>query len=154
MREITNRFPCSINANFVDEQFLNNKSVLNILHPSNDPCELVILCGILSSRLLSLFYKQRAVKSARLLFPKIVVRKLREFPYPRSMSESLRTTLWEAVAELVRVTKDVRLAETPQPLRHNSRRRLELLERRINDLVYKAFNLTIEEVALVEAADA
>lgn len=38
-----------------------------------------------NSRLISLYYKQRAMKSARRVFPKVVIRNLREFPYPAGM---------------------------------------------------------------------
>lgn len=152
IREITNKFPHSINAAFVDEQYLNNKSVLNVLHLDDDRDELVVLSAVLNSRFLSLFYKERAVKSARLLFPKIVVRNLDEFPYPSKIASKAKVELRDAAVDLAKLVADFRDENISQSARSRAERRAELLERRINQLVYEAFRLTEEEIELIEAA--
>jgi hypothetical protein len=93
LREITSDLPYCLNATYVSDAYLNNKSVLNIVSFDNDPTNLKCLLGVLNSRLTSLYYKQRAVKSDRKIFPKVVIRNVREFPYPRTIEPLKRDQL-------------------------------------------------------------
>lgn len=88
LREITSPFPHCFNATFTSKPYLSNKSVLTILDPDDDETRLSVLEVILNSRLMSLCYRARAVKGARRLFPKIVIRNLRELPFPKELSTS------------------------------------------------------------------
>ena len=150
VREITGKFPRAIISTFVSDTYLNNKSVLDILDDDDDDERLVVLTAVLNSRFMSLFYKERAVKSARKLFPKIVVNNLREFPYPQEIAPSTFRSLRQAsldLANLARTSESMQSSQSTQSLRRG-----ELLERRINELVYLAFGLTSSEIAIVEAA--
>jgi hypothetical protein len=152
VREITSKFPRSINAVFVSDKYLNNKSVLNILHDADDEDELLVLTAVLNSRFLSLFYKEKAVKSARKLFPKILANNLREFPYPSNLSPKVKGQLRDCAVDLARVVEELQKPDQAQPTRTRAERRAELLERRIDELVYAAFGLTVSEIAIVEDA--
>ena len=57
LREITSEFPNCLNAVYVEDAYLNNKSVLNILALNDDSTDLKCLLAILNSRLISLYYK-------------------------------------------------------------------------------------------------
>ena len=87
IREITGRLPYCIHATFVDKHYLNNKSVLNVLHEADDHDELKCLTAVLNSCAFSIYYKARAVKGARTVFPKLLINNLRELPYPKKIAK-------------------------------------------------------------------
>lgn len=88
LREITAPFPKCLFACFTQEQFLHNKSILGVHHVDDDVYMLKALACVLNSTLMSAFYKEYAVKSSRKIFPKVVIKNLREFPFPRNPEKS------------------------------------------------------------------
>ena len=151
LREITAAFPRCLHATYVADLFLNNKSVLNVLHPDDDAEELLCLLGILNSRFMSLFYKHRAVKSARKLFPKVVIRNLREFPYPSKFDKMQRPRLIHLVGQTLALGEELAGA-TISTDKDLFQRQIEATDRQIDALVYELYGLTEEEIAVVEAA--
>jgi hypothetical protein len=103
IREITGKLPYCIHATFVRRTFLNNKSVLNVLHATDSEDDLKCLVAVMNSKPFSLFYKTRAVKGARTVFPKVVINNLRELPYPRSIGRKEKTSLVGLVDQITEV---------------------------------------------------
>ncbi|WP_164070088.1 Eco57I restriction-modification methylase domain-containing protein [Rhizobium leguminosarum] len=79
VREITGRYPKSIMSTYVNETYLNNKSIINIIKKDSNS-DMVYLCGLLNSKLMSFFHSRRAVKANRNIFPKAVVADIRNYP--------------------------------------------------------------------------
>jgi predicted type IV restriction endonuclease len=151
LREITSDFPYCLKAVHVAEPYLNNKSVLNVLHPDDSVEELKCLLGILNSQLMSLFYKQRAVKSARRIFPKVVIRNLREFPYPNTDAVVKRTKLIRLVDRMLALHQKL-AATTISADKTLYQRQIVATDRQIDALVYELYGLTEEEIQIVEEA--
>ena len=82
VREITSSYPHCLNSFYLDDVYLNNKSILNILAKDSD-YSLKYLLIILNSSLISFFYIRRAVKGNRNLFPKVVAEDLKNLPIPK-----------------------------------------------------------------------
>lgn len=130
LREITSNGPRCLEATYVSETYLNNKSVLNILHPGDDLEELKCLLGVLNSRLMSVFYKQRAVKSERRIFPKVVIKNLREFPYPIISDAARRRRLSELVKQMLQ-------------------RQADALEKEIDRAVCEMYGMAEDEISCI-----
>jgi type I restriction-modification system DNA methylase subunit len=81
IREITSHFPKVLNATYIEETFLNNKSILNILEKS-EKYKLKYLLTILNSTLISFYHTRLAVKGNRTLFPKVVIKDVQNYPIP------------------------------------------------------------------------
>lgn len=158
IREITNHPPYCINATLVNDTFLNNKSILNVLEPDDDVVRLKVLCAVLNSRLMSKCYRAFAVKAVRKLFPKIVIRNLREFPIPTKLGKDH----YKNVSELNKVSAKVDLkvsihkklatAKTPQDITL-LQRQIDMTDKQIDHLVYALYGLTDKEIALVEGGE-
>ncbi|HAI10161.1 MAG TPA: restriction endonuclease subunit M [Phycisphaerales bacterium] len=154
LREITSPLPHCLNAVFVDEPFLSNKSVLTVLHEDDDKDALLFLCAILNSNLISLFYKQMAVKSSRKIFPKVVIRNLREFPLP-PVARNSKVDKWKQVSSLARIIINLFKSLPESKTAHaktSIQRQIDATERQINNLVYELYGLTSEEMRIVNAA--
>lgn len=150
VREITSSPPHCLNATYSSEDFLNNKSVLNVLHPEDKIDELMCLLGILNSRFISLYYKQRAVKGARKIFPKVVIKNLREFPYPKSLNKANQEKMVALVGKML--DYNLKLAKLKSPQEKNIlQRQIRSIDSQIDQLVYKLYNLTDEEIKIVES---
>lgn len=150
LREITSPPPHCLNATYASEGFLNNKSVLNILHPEDKKDELMCLLGVLNSRFISLYYKQRAVKSARKIFPKVVIKNLREFPYPKSVSKAKQEKMVALVGKILDCNMKLTKLKSPQE-KDILQRQIRSIDNQIDQLVYKLYNLTDEEINIVES---
>jgi type I restriction-modification system DNA methylase subunit len=141
VREITGKYPNCLYSVYVDELYLNNKSIVNILHRNDDVLELKFLQAFLNSNLMSYFYKNNAVKSSRKLFPKVVIRNLREFPYPMNIAPDI----------LMRVVKH---GESIQKLfmqkPKNFEDKINFHEDEINQLIYIIYQLDHREIDLIE----
>jgi hypothetical protein len=148
LREITSPPPLCLNATYVAEDYLNNKSVLNVLHPEDNKDELMCLLGVLNSRFTSLFYKQRAVKGARKIFPKVVIKNLREFPYPKMLNTEKQGKLVTLVEKMLKLNQTLAKLKTPQE-KSVLQRQIEATDRQIDKLVYKLYDLTDEEIEIV-----
>ncbi|MFA6901616.1 MAG: N-6 DNA methylase [Gallionellaceae bacterium] len=157
IREITSQPPYCINATLVNDTFLNNKSILNVLEPSDNVDRLKVLCAVLNSRLMSECYRAFAVKAVRKLFPKIVINNLREFPIPAKLGESLqnRALDFRKIIALVDLMMDIHqrlaTAKTPQDTTL-LQRQITATDNQIDQLVYQLYGLTEDEIALVEGA--
>jgi len=150
IREITAKPPHRIHAVLANEVFLSNKSVITVLHADNDERALKSLLGVVNSRVISFFYGGRAVKSARKLFPKIVVNNLREFPLPTLYQD---TRLVTNVERMLKLHAELAAAKSPDA-QTRLEREIRATDAAIDRLVYQLYDLTAEEIALVEQATA
>ncbi len=80
IREITNNQPYCFHASYVEETFLNNRSIINVLDPQNDRQKLLNLLAIINSKLASWYFVKTNPKANRSMFPKLILRDLANFP--------------------------------------------------------------------------
>ncbi len=147
LREITGPEPYCLNFAYVDQQFLNNKSVLNILDYNDDFARLKTLLGILNSRLISFYYKQHAVKSGRKIFPKVVVRDLGQFPIPEDLMKQKKIG---ALVESMLALYNTLISPKSSAHKDVVQRQINATDAEIDRLVFDLYALTEEEVAIVE----
>jgi hypothetical protein len=149
LREITAPLPHCLHATFLRDQFLNNKSILNVLHPADDFDELKVLLCVLNSTLMSIYYKNQAVKGARTIFPKVVIKNLREFPYPAVVGDKVRQSLTNAADTMLDLHRKLTAAKNPND-KTGLQREIESTDRQVDQLVYELYGLTEEEIKIVE----
>ena len=135
LREITSRPPRCLHATYIEAPFLNNKSVLNILHSHDQPEELKALLCLLNSKLMSMFYKERAVKGARTIFPKVVIKNLREFPHPSVISSIDRSRLVDLAERMLELHKEFAAAKTGDD-KQRLQRQIDATDAQIEKLVH------------------
>jgi hypothetical protein len=123
----------------VEELYLNNKSVVNILCNVSEAYGPYIVAGILNSKLGSFIFKHSGVKANRGLFPKVVIGDLQQFPVPREPNRAVLGRLEKAVHAMCGVLKRKGANED------------EGSQSGIDNLVYLLYGLGYEEIATVEA---
>ncbi len=137
IREITSPFPKILNATYISEVYLNNKSILNVLEKDKN-YNLKFLLSVLNSKLLSFYHVRQTVKGNRKLFPKIVTKDLKNYPIPKIelLDQSPFIVLVDKILEFKKKAKDTKA-----------------LEDEIDRMVYELYGLTEEEIEIVEGID-
>lgn len=80
IREITGKYPQSLICSYTEDILLNNRSIINVLSYDNSKESLKTLLLILSSSLISYYFQKVTPKSDRQMFPKLILKDLKEFP--------------------------------------------------------------------------
>jgi len=80
IREITAPLPYMLMAAYIENTYINNKSIINVL-PKSDNVNSAYLAGVLNSKLLGFYHSRRSVKSNRAIFPKVVISDVNNFPF-------------------------------------------------------------------------
>ena len=148
LREITAPFPYCLGACFAEKTYLSNKSILSVLDPDDDPKTLKALACVLNSTLMSVFYKEYAVKSARRLFPKVLIRNLREYPFPQKLDKRKVGSLAGLYDSLV--AADAAHSIAPPHRKEATKRLATALRTKVDKAVGDFYGLTAKEIALVE----
>lgn len=79
VREITSKHPKSLICTYMEETYLNNLSIINVLAREENQ-NLKTLLAILNSALISFYFQKTTPKSERKMFPKIILRDLKKIP--------------------------------------------------------------------------
>ncbi len=87
IREITGKFPKSINATYSDKYYLFNMSNISIIEREEFNISLKYVVAILNSQLMAYYFVKNTAKSVRKMFPKIILNDLRKFPF-KEISET------------------------------------------------------------------
>lgn len=147
LREITGAEPYCLKFTYTKRQFLNNKSILNVLDVNDDSARLKTLLGILNSRLISFYYKQQAVKGGRKIFPKVVTKDLRHFPIAEAfVKQNAMVTVVESMIALYEQLAIARSATQKAVIV----RQIDATDAEIDRIVYRLYGLSTDEIAIVE----
>ena len=96
-----------------------------------------VLLGILNSKLASFYHFNNAPKATKGGFPKILIDDVKHFPIPKATPEQQKPII-NLVDVILSAKKANPQADTIE------------LEHKIDELVYKLYGLTEEEIAIVE----
>jgi type I restriction-modification system DNA methylase subunit len=135
LREIISR-QFRLQAVYTNENFITNKSMQSIL-PTADGPSLKYLLGCLNSSVVSWIFLQRSNVGHRDDFPKIVLKETRELPIATATSNQQR--------ELERFVDRILAAKQRNPESDTA-----ALDREIDQMVYELYDLTPEEIKIVE----
>jgi len=135
VREITNP---RIFAAFTDKEMYNDPAIINIL--KGNKLSIMVLLPILNSKLATFYHFNSSPKATKGAFPKILVKDIKEFPIP-SINIKNRPVM-EKIEKLVE--------EILQNKANN--KDTSTLEKEVDALVYRLYELTEEEIAIIEGA--
>jgi len=159
VREVLNQPPYLLNAAFLEETVLYNKSVLHIRSKKQSDKEaLLALLVIINSKLSSFVIRNRGRKSQRRLFPKIVNDDLKDFPLPAEFPSHVKKLSQLAKQMTAAVEKAANALPSALALvwQGNSKPESQVLsdilalQQEIDGAVYTAFGLKTSHVQTLE----
>jgi hypothetical protein len=156
VREITGRGTHQIHATFLTEDFVNYKSILNVLLNGGSRSagynERYFL-GLLNSRVLSWYFPRASNKLVTRTFPRISILDLKRFPIRTlDLADPAETARHDRMVALVEQMLELHeRAATTAHDRQLLRRQIETTDQQIDRLVHELYGLTEEEVAIIES---
>ncbi|MBV6484648.1 MAG: hypothetical protein KFKLKKLM_01158 [Flavobacteriales bacterium] len=139
IREITGQHPHSIISCYSDDVVLFNMSNIAINKKEDSNIELKYVLALINSRLMSYYFQLNTAKAVRKLFPKIILKDLRQFPI-KVISIDEQKSFIKLVDKVIEAKKKNPSADTTD------------LENQIDQLVYQLYELTEEEIRIIENA--
>jgi len=136
IREITNP---RIYAAYTNEELYHDPSVLVILDNKKSPLNMLSLLAILNSKFATFYHFNSSPKATKGAFPKILVHDINNFPLPPDIDDNTNSKL-QKLSHTIALNKIAK----KQSDKDN-------LEAWIDQLVYKLYGLSNEEIALIEA---
>lgn len=134
--EVTRGNRYKLTSAFVRKELYNTPSIINIIHPENNETELFFLTALINSSLFTWYHlKVHSKAQAKTSIPKILVREVRNLPFPKSnlnLKQKLSELSKEAMNSDSSTIKDISLD--------------------IDQLVYQLYNLTDDEIEIIESS--
>ena len=136
VRQIPSKLPYCINACYTEAVILNDRNSMNVIYITENP---KYVLGVLNSKAISFWFAYKFGKLQRGIFPQFKINELASFPIPRATDSEQKR-----IATLV---DRILLAKAKDPDADTTSD-----ERRIDELVYKLYDLTPEEIAMVDGS--
>lgn len=115
--------------------FINDPQLLPIISKNDSVEDLLLLWGLLNSRLATFYHFNHSPKATKGAFPKILVQDIKDFPLP-SITQFIKERLISLVQKAMVNYKNG--ADTIA------------LEKEIDEIVYHLYGLTYDEVLVVD----
>ena len=115
-----------------------------IIRSDSDKINLKFVLSIINSKLICFWFIQTFGKLQRRIFPQFKVKELRTFPI-KMASTTDQLPFVSVVDQILAITKD-----EDYPTNPTKQVNVKELERQIDQMVYKLYGLTAEEIAVVE----
>jgi hypothetical protein len=138
--EVTRGNSYRITSTFVEKEFYNTPSIINIISKNNDKNELKFALSLINSRLFTWYHlKEHSKSQATTSIPKILVREVRNLPIKEISKESQQPFI-DKVNEILLLKAEDSKTDT------------QVLEQEIDAMVYELYGLSAEEIAIVEGS--
>ncbi|MBU1123968.1 N-6 DNA methylase [Patescibacteria group bacterium] len=143
VREITNP---TIIATYIEEEFVNDPQIISIINKLDVNADLLVLWAILNSKLATFYHFNSSPKATKGAFPKILVKDIKEFPLYALKKEDEKKII-QYTDSILSVTKSEDYSANKK-----LRDQVKEFEMQIDKIVYKLYDLTPEEIKIVESS--
>lgn len=152
-REITDPKTGLLHVGLTEEEFYNNPGIINCIN-SGSNYSLYYLLGIVDSKLLAYFHFNSSPKANKGVFPKILVNDVRNLPiraidFTNVADVSLHDRMIALVRQMLTLHEQFASAKLPDE-KERLQRQINGTDRRIDNLVYKLYGLSVEEIRIIE----
>ena len=145
VRQIPSKPPYCINACYTESVMLNDRNSMNIIYIKFNP---KFLLGLLNSRLMSFWFEHKFGKLSRGIFPQFKINELASFPIPCSTEEQ-QSKLITLVDQMLETQSRLQQAFSDEDKKLLGQR-AAIIDKQIDNMVYKLYGLTEDEVKIVE----
>ena len=153
VRQIVSGSPLRIYAGYTDEELYNTQSVFNIVSKDESILNIKYLLALLNSKLMNFYHGYKYLDLSKNLFQKILIQNCKKFPIKTISNKTKKDfQTHNEIINLVQTMLD--LHKTKEGA---SGEKLEQIQARIshtddkiNRLVYELYELTDEEIRIVE----
>jgi hypothetical protein len=139
-------------ATITDEELYNTQNAFNIL--AKEDIHLEYLLGIINSKLITYYHRKVFLDEFKMRFQKILIKDCRKFPihqidFSNTEEKKMHDNMVEMVTQMLDVQKKYHNAKTENE-KTIYKKQIDILDNQIDQLVYKLYGLTKEEIKIVE----
>jgi len=132
-------------AGYTKQEYYNAQIAFNLVLKKKIKVYLKYILGILNSNLMNYYHKNKYLDQSKELFQKILIENAKEFPihhidFSNKGEKSLHDRLVKLVDEMLKLNK----------YPDKNRIKIQAKDKEIDELVYKLYGLTEEEIKIVE----
>ena len=126
-----------------DKQFYTDQSIYNLYPKTTNELSLKYILGILNSRLMNFYFNKKMITNPD-IFPYIKGIHLKLLPI-REVEEQLQKPFIDLAEKIIKITKEEGYLQTSE-----KQAKVRDIEYQIDELVYKLYGLTEDEIKIVE----
>jgi len=146
LRRLVNRRQ-RLMAVIVNKTFITNKN-LYIIKMNDEKIDIRVLLGILNSRFISFFYLKQVTQATKNDFPQVTIKDILRMPFP-PLSDDSSHQMVQLVKQMLALNKQRAANNDPHTMKILERR-IEATDKQIDQVVYRLYDLTMEEIEIVE----
>ena len=135
-------------STFVSANIFTLNTIYNVYLKQSDLIDLKFLLGIINSKTTK-FYWRKNNSDEKKIFPKIKKEAILSIPIPKKVSDTQQKEIIKLVEQLLKLNADKQNTTLPNQL-EMIENRIEYAESKINELVYQLYELTEEEIKIIE----
>jgi type I restriction-modification system DNA methylase subunit/predicted type IV restriction endonuclease len=140
-------------AALTSDALYNTQNAFNLLPISDISLEYIL--GLLNSKLINFYHRKRFLDEFKMRFQKILIRNCKRFPiriinFDNPTEIAQHDQMVNLVNQMLTLNKQLSEAKIPHQ-KDMLKRQIEATDKQIDQLVYKLYDLTEEEIKIVEA---
>lgn len=154
VRQIVSGNPLRIYAGYTEEELYNTQSVFNLISKDEKKLNTKYLLALMNSNLLNFYHSHKYLDLSKNLFQKILIQNCKKFPIrvinAKSKSDlESQSEIIKLVDQLLALNKEV-LSVSLESKQNQLQNKIDYCENRINQLVYQLYELTEDDVKIIE----
>nr|MBP7553868.1 restriction endonuclease subunit M [Spirochaetota bacterium] len=147
VRQIISGKPLRIYAAFTNEEYYITQIGFSIISKNN--ISLKFILAIINSKLMNFYHKNKYLDQSKDLFQKILIQNARKFPIIENINKQMSEKLITLVDNMLETQKLYHNAKSDSD-KNLYKQKIDLIDNQIDNLVYKLYGLTEEEIKIVE----
>ncbi|MFH1526044.1 MAG: TaqI-like C-terminal specificity domain-containing protein, partial [Bacteroidota bacterium] len=154
VRQIVSGNPLRIYAGYSAEELYNTQSIFNIVVKKDNDINIKYLLALLNSNLINFYHGNKYLDLSKNLFQKILIQNCKKFPVKliddkNKKEKYLHNDIVKFVDQLLHLNQEK--SETKLQTKVSQiESKIEYCETKINEIVYQLYELTEEEIKIVE----
>ncbi len=148
LRRLVNRRQ-QLMAALTEVTFITNKNLYTVRVRDNN-IDIRVLLGVLNSKLISFLYIKQVTQAVKDDFPQVTIKDILSLPFPSAtIIAEHAPRMVELVEQMLSLHKQLVAAKTPDN-KTRLQRQIDAIDHQIDYLVYELYELTKEEIRIVE----
>lgn len=150
IRQIISGNPLRIFAGYTTEELYNTQSIFNLIKREKKT-NLKFILGIINSSLMNFYHNYKYLDLTKNTFQKILIQNCKNFPIPKITKSNQEThdTIVNLVDQMLVAKKQQQTAVTERDKSYLDEK-CKNIDNQINQLVYELYDLTEDEIKIVE----
>ncbi|MGA3286668.1 MAG: N-6 DNA methylase [Bacteroidota bacterium] len=154
VRQIVSGSPLRIYAGYTEEELYNAQIAFNLLLKNDAECSLKYILGILNSKLINFYHKHKYLDQSKEVFQKILIQNAKRLPiraidFNNPIEKKMHDDLVSLVEKMLELNKQLQKSHFDSE-KEPVERQIAATDKKIDDIVYKLYELTEEEIKIVE----